>query len=215
MKKKKKDKPKWLMSYSLICLTNLPDLIRRYGPLRLYWEGGGLGEKVLQKLKLLWLGFRKNWQEKTLKDIYQQGELTRITEEQRNEKKNSGAKMLHIYSDYITARNTLLQNKPMSVIQSNYGMLCIAFSLNNDGSFSVVPLVLEIFLFQRMGVTYFLVVPYFDGIRHGIKSLKLKKYCVSLPELVPTGLPQLGGSCFFTFITSDWEKMNNNKSFSI
>jgi hypothetical protein len=139
MMKKKKDKPKWLMSYSFICLTNLPDLIRIYGPLRLYWEGSGWGEKVLQQLKLIWLGFINNWQENTSTDIYQQGELTRRTEEVRNEKKSSGAKKNHIYSDYITARNTLLQNKPVSVIQMNYGMLCIAFSFNNDGSFSVVP----------------------------------------------------------------------------
>jgi hypothetical protein len=144
---KKKEKPKWLMSYSFICLTNLPDLIRRYWPLWLYWEGVGLGEKVLQQLKLIWIGFRKNWQENTLRDIYQQGELARITEELRNEKKNSVAKMFHIYSDYITARNTLLQKKPMSVIQINDGMLCIALGLNNDGSSSVVPLALERFVF--------------------------------------------------------------------
>jgi chitinase len=96
----------------------------------LYWEGGGLDEKVLQQLKLIWLGFRKNWQENTLKDIYQQGELTRITEELRNEKKNYVAEIFHIYSDYITAWNKLLQKKPMSVIQINDGMLCIAFGLN-------------------------------------------------------------------------------------
>jgi hypothetical protein len=123
--------------------------------------------------------------------------------------------MSHIYIDYIIEQNTLLQNKPMSLIQINDGMLCIAFGLNTDGSFSVVPLALERFVFQRMGLAYFQVVPDFDGIRHGIKSDNLKKYCVSLPELVPTRLPRLGGSCFFTFITSDWEKMNNNKSFSI
>jgi hypothetical protein len=140
-----------------------------------------LVEKVLQQLKLLWLGFRKNWQENNLKDIYQQGEITRITEELRNEKKNSGAKMFHIYSDYITARNTLIQNKPMSVIQINNGMLCIAFGLNNDGSFSVVPIALERFVFQRMGLAYFQVAPDFDGIRHGIKSHNLKNYCVALP----------------------------------
>jgi hypothetical protein len=52
-KTKKKEKPKWLMSYSFICLTNLPDVISNYGPLRLYWEGGGLGEKVLQQLNIL------------------------------------------------------------------------------------------------------------------------------------------------------------------
>jgi hypothetical protein len=120
-----------------------------------------------------------------------------------------------IYIVTTSLHGTLLQKKPMSVIQTSDGMLCIAFGLNNDGSFQVVPLAPERFLFQRMGLAYFQVVPDFDGIRHGIKSHNLKKYCVSLPELLPTGLPRLGGSCFFTFITSDWEKMNNNKSFSI
>jgi hypothetical protein len=43
VKKKNKNKRKWLMSYSHICLRNLPLVIEKIGPLRLYWEGGVLG----------------------------------------------------------------------------------------------------------------------------------------------------------------------------
>jgi hypothetical protein len=123
--------------------------------------------------------------------------------------------MFHIYSDYITARNTLLKNKPMSVNQMNDVVLCIVFSLNTDGLFSVVPLAPVKFVFKRMGLAYFQVVPDFYGIIHGIKSHNLKNYCVSLPKLVPTGLPQLGGSCLFHFYHPGLGKMNNKKSFSI
>jgi hypothetical protein len=99
VKKKKKDKPKWLMSYSHICLRNLPLVIEKFGPLHLYWEGGGLGEKLLQQLKVLNIGFRKNWQVNTLKDIYQRGELIRIRDEMNDDRKISERKMFHIYSE--------------------------------------------------------------------------------------------------------------------
>jgi hypothetical protein len=142
-RKKKIDKPKWIMAYIFLCLMNLPDVISKYGPLRMYWEGGGLGEKVLQQLKLLWIGFRKNWQENTLKDIYQHGELIRIQNELKKETKYAGPKMFHIYSDYITARNTFIQNKPMSVFGMVGGMLGICFSTDPNESFSVLPLSFE------------------------------------------------------------------------
>jgi hypothetical protein len=34
-RKKIIDKPKWLMPYIFLCLTSLPDIISKYGPLRL------------------------------------------------------------------------------------------------------------------------------------------------------------------------------------
>jgi hypothetical protein len=118
-----------------------------------------LGEKVLQQLKFLFIGFRKNWQENTLKDIYLQCEQARIREELKKEKISSSAKMLHIYNDYITVSNSLLQKKPMSVIEMKDGMLGVAFGINNDGSFSVVPITLDAFVFERMRLSYFQVVP--------------------------------------------------------
>jgi hypothetical protein len=94
----------------------------------------------LQQLKLLWIGFRKKCQENTLKDIYQRGELITIQKEFKKETKSAGPKMFHIYSEYITARNTLIQNKPMSVVRMVGGMLGICFSTDPNESFSVLPL---------------------------------------------------------------------------
>jgi len=54
-------KPKWLTSYNFVSLTNIPRILQQYGPVRNLWEGGGLGEKVIQLMKPSWFGFRKNW----------------------------------------------------------------------------------------------------------------------------------------------------------
>ena len=55
----KDDKPTWITSYNFICLTNLPDMLRDFGPIRNLWEGGGQGEKIIGLLKPSWFGFRK------------------------------------------------------------------------------------------------------------------------------------------------------------
>jgi hypothetical protein len=82
----------------------------------------------MQQLKLIWIGFRKKWQEHTLKHIYQRGELIRIQNELKQETKSAGPKMFHIYSDYITAINTFIQNEQMSVLGMVGVMHGICFS---------------------------------------------------------------------------------------
>ncbi len=39
--RKESDKPHWISSNNFICLLNLPDMLRLFGPLRNLWEGGG------------------------------------------------------------------------------------------------------------------------------------------------------------------------------
>jgi hypothetical protein len=90
------------------------------------------------------------------------------------------------------------------------GMLGVEFGMNNDGSFSVMQIILDIFLFERMGLSYFQVVPNYDGILHGSKNNNLYTHFMSLPELVPTGLPQVRATCLCTFLNSDWERIQNN-----
>jgi hypothetical protein len=151
----KKEKPKWLMSYSFICLKNLPDVISSYGPLSLYWEGGGLGEKVLQQFKIIW---------NTLKDVYQHVELIRIGADLKEKRKTTCPNFFHIYSDYITVRNTFMQNKPMSVVGMKDGIVGVAFGVNNNGSFSIIPLCLESFVIQQMALSYFEFIPKYKAI---------------------------------------------------
>ena len=55
--------PMWCAKSNFICLLNLPDTMRRYGPLRLLWEGGDCGEGVLCRMKPLVSGLTGTWQE--------------------------------------------------------------------------------------------------------------------------------------------------------
>jgi hypothetical protein len=50
----KKEKSWWWFGFTnYMCLLNIPKLMRLFGPLVLYWEGAGMGEKYLQEVKYL------------------------------------------------------------------------------------------------------------------------------------------------------------------
>jgi hypothetical protein len=54
-------KASWLSHYNFVNLLNLPDTLRRYGSLRLLWEGDGKGEGALRLLKPLIRGLKGKW----------------------------------------------------------------------------------------------------------------------------------------------------------
>jgi hypothetical protein len=62
-------KPKWLSSYNFVSLTSIPRILQQYGPVRNLWEGGGLGEKVIQLMKPSRFGFHQNWPLNMMKKI--------------------------------------------------------------------------------------------------------------------------------------------------
>ena len=45
------DKPIWISRSNYLSLLNLPEQMRFFGPLRLYWEGGWKGEGIIQEIK--------------------------------------------------------------------------------------------------------------------------------------------------------------------
>lgn len=58
----KKQEPKVITSYNLICLMNLPDAMKKYGPMRDLWEGSFRGEGFLRQTKpQMMQGFKPNW----------------------------------------------------------------------------------------------------------------------------------------------------------
>ena len=68
--------PKWLSSYNFVCLLNLPNAAKYYGPLRNTWEGGMRGEKFIQAMKPeLAQGKRGTWQVYALTNILQDATL--------------------------------------------------------------------------------------------------------------------------------------------
>jgi len=72
------DKPTWISSYNFICLTNLPSVLREFGPLRNMWEGAGQGEKILRLVKPTYIGLRKNWQQNMLDRLLRQTAMGRL-----------------------------------------------------------------------------------------------------------------------------------------
>jgi hypothetical protein len=74
---------------------------------------------------------------------------------------------------------------------------------------------LESFHGKQLGLSFFNVATNFEGIMHDVRKTALRKYCVSLPELITTGLPSVGGNKVFTFINSDWEKICQDNFFCI
>jgi hypothetical protein len=81
--------PTWITSHNFICLTNLPSVMREFGPLQNLWEGGGQGEKALHLIKPSWNGYRKNWQLHIMNGMLQNMAIGRIkamrsSEEQLN-----------------------------------------------------------------------------------------------------------------------------------
>ena len=67
----KKDKgPAVVSKYNFCCLMNLPEVMRKYGPLRDLWEGGPRGEGYLLHTKPhMTQGFRPNWHQNLLRRI--------------------------------------------------------------------------------------------------------------------------------------------------
>ena len=70
--------PTWITSYNFICLTNLPLVMKEFGPLRNMWEGAGQGEKILSLVKPSWIGLRQNWQRNMLDRLLRQTAMGRI-----------------------------------------------------------------------------------------------------------------------------------------
>lgn len=114
----KKQEPKVITSYNLICLMNLPDAMRKYGPMRDLWEGSFRGEGFLRQTKpQMMQGFKPNWhvnlhrnilQEKAFHNIDQSchppvppAKQTIISKNRRN---------LHSYRSTYEVQDILLEN---------------------------------------------------------------------------------------------------------
>jgi hypothetical protein len=116
-------KPKWISMYNFICLLNIPNIIRKYGPIRNIWEGAVQGEGYIRKIKpLLSSGLRKNWQVAKMKKLLQQDSLemlmksvdieNQITEERRNISSD-----FKLYSSILVAHQQYEKSEPLSGVQ--------------------------------------------------------------------------------------------------
>jgi len=106
--------------YNFICLLNIPNVIRNYGPIRNIWEGATQGEGFIRVIKPeLSAGLRKNWQVSKMKKLLQQNALNmlmrnvglkhRSTEERKKLESN-----YYIYPSIYAAHDKKNKRKPLS-----------------------------------------------------------------------------------------------------
>ena len=65
------NKARWISSYTFPCLLNIPDIMREFGPMRNYWEGGIKGEGFLRFLKPEHgtIGIRQSWEKMVMERV--------------------------------------------------------------------------------------------------------------------------------------------------
>jgi hypothetical protein len=139
--KRKSEVPSWLSSYNFLSLLNLPDIIREYGPLRLIWEGGSMGEGFLRFVKPnMGRGLRKGWERSTLQTLLREKALATIMwDELGPSSRLSGRlheKLYHVYQNII-AIPLMLQRAtlPLSVVGYEGGVYGIVANYNEEAKF--------------------------------------------------------------------------------
>lgn len=126
----KKIKPKVQTTANLSCLLNIPDIMRRFGPPRLYWEGSFRGEGILGKVKEIFTqGTHMPWFATTaLEKFYNERSLELLLE---NESESDMDKQHKIkgYADYYTYKSIEIleveigMGKPVSAVKMKDGKL--------------------------------------------------------------------------------------------
>jgi len=179
----------WLTSYNFICLMNLPSTMKAYGPITNLWEGGEMGEKYSQQLKpRLKGGLKGNWHVNILTHALKQDAMSRIqlptgarmwvkpvVRERRNKSYLSAI-------DVITTYN---KREALSVVFFADG--CCGAMLRQGNEY------VEILLHRGTIVLYDLhywSIMIANTVKIKPVDLLITNYCILLPRLCTTGIPQ-------------------------
>jgi hypothetical protein len=238
------DTPTWISSYNFICLTNLPSVLREFGPLRNLWEGAGQGEKILRLVKPTWIGLRKNWQMNMLDRLLRQTAMGRLQskvemkddemkwmtedvndesdDEEETEIKLSadifrGNRLLRRYKNEADVRRHFELRHPLSIVALDGQQFCCVLR-NNEA----VRLHCMEFKGQTAGANYHLwqldnnVEPNGDRHLQQITSTdQVTHFCILLPKLSMNGLPGVNEEPSFTLVDSEWCEIQPDKSIAL
>ncbi len=126
---KKEARVQVISSFNFICLMNLPDAMKRYGPLRHLWEGSFRGEGFLRQTKpQMMQGFKSNWHINLHRNILHEKAFQNIFEGCDSKKNqcchqsilSENARNIHSYDSPYEVRDVLLEvmmqkKRPLSV----------------------------------------------------------------------------------------------------
>lgn len=128
----KKDSPPWITHYNMLCLLNLPDVLRKYGSMRNVWEGGMDGESYVKRVKnKLKAGLVYQWQVWAIDSLLKEelySEWRDDTKESNNleEHKMKMRQLCKVYGSYKEARKAYDSGKPFSCMQI-HETICLCY----------------------------------------------------------------------------------------
>jgi hypothetical protein len=217
-------KPKWLTSYNFISLTNIPHILELFGPVRNLWEGGGLGEKIIQLMKPTWFGFRKNWQVNMMDKLLKSMALGRIrkndvTSEENEEDEddtdealtlNYSQKLVHIYKNEEDVNSRFHQCEPLSIVitKDNIFACLLPFGM-------VKELICSRHHCQKVGANYYVwrLGNVTNKSSSPLSTQEVKHYCLLLPQLFPDTENYLtSNEKSYTLIDNEWNEISVEKT---
>lgn len=220
-------KPKWLTSYNFLSLTNVPHILEQYGPVRNLWEGGGLGEKIIQLIKPTWFGFRKNWQvnmmDKLLKSMalrrINRNDILPVTEESEDIDETGEAlmannsqkeKLVHVYKSEEDVKLMFHQHEPLSIVITKDNIFACLLPLG-----MVKELICSKHHNEKVGANYY--VWRLGNVTNRSSKLlstqEVKQYCLLLPQLFPDNDNCLSSSeRSYTLIDNEWNEISVDKT---
>ena len=192
--------PSWIKSYNLLCLLNVPELMRNYGNIRNLWEGGNDGESYVKIVKSHMKGGLVNgWQQWVVSNM--------LKEEIYNKWKSTPNKgptvreEVRVYSNHIQAKCVIASGKPVSCLTYNKS---IFICYRCKGIIRAQRIILYNKVELEYGKTYYSVKLANSSI---VVSLNDVRYVgiILLPLLTYRGYPnEEDNDKKYCYIQSDW-----------
>jgi hypothetical protein len=183
----------------MLCLLNLPDMLRKYGSIRNLWEGGKDGESYLKTVKShLKAGLVNGWQTWVITNLLKE----KVYEEWKNKtyRESNIRNEIRIYGNYTIAGDAFQEGKPISAIAYNNKIyLCY----RDDGKIKGTRIKLDNKVELEYGMVYY-------SISLKENTITFNEYDIDyvgvllLPMLTKDGYPTNDDNVKYCYIRSDW-----------
>ena len=221
----KAPKPTWIGTPDFMSLLNLPDIMRKFGPLHHLWEGKYQGEGFIPFAKKhMSTGLRGKWTTNTLTKILRDKAMVNVSgaevnvipsDEYDDAEYNPDGSMrfrdaIRHYRDHNRANSDFLNNHPLSGALLDDG----TFALMLYGGTKCVPLIRlkHVMCFHGMHYHAWSLSEHIET--YGISvGRKISKHCLFLPRFVITN--DLSHKFQYTAIASDWSEIMPDASFEL
>ena len=191
--------PSWIKKFNMLCLLNVPDILRKYGSIRNLWEGGKDGESYVQTVKgHLKAGLVNEWQTWVITNLLKE----KVYEEWKTplDIDSNIRKEIRIYGNYKIAGEVFHSGKPISSILYKK-KIYICYRYKGDIIGTRIKLNDKVTL--HYGMNYY-------SISLSKTTVTLTNYNIDyvgvilLPMLTKEGYPTNDDDVKYCYIRSDW-----------